>query len=163
MFYHILHHSVFVTTRICNLLISQSFYSWLYLSKNKTDTWYCFFQFYKMRKAALFAECYWLYLGIFIILFTCNVTIHANHETGYFPLMKLWQTIQFEQQIGFNYFVGALSGGRTAQKECCTENIFLSLPGKMNCQHLMIDICIVIQIVSLALNIRYRSIYNEFR
>lgn len=90
------------------------------------------------------------------IYHTCNVTIHANHETGYFTHIKLWQIIQFGQQIGSDYF-GA------AQKECCTENIFLSLPGKMDCQRLMIDICIVIQIVSLALNIRYRSIYNEFR
>lgn len=42
-----------------------------------------------------------------------------------------------------------------------TKNIFLSLAGKMNCQRLMTDICIVIQIVSLAMSIRYRPINNK--
>lgn len=41
------------------------------------------------------------------------------------------------------------------------KNIILSLAGKMNCQRLMTDICIVIQIVSLAMSIRYRPINNK--
>lgn len=80
-----------------------------------------------------------------------------------FPLWNYDKQFNLDKKSASTTLVAPNQKKRTAQKECCTENIFLSLPGKMNCQHLMIDICIVIQIVSLALNIRYRSIYNEFR
>lgn len=66
----------------------------------------------------------WLYFGIFIILFTCNVTIHANHETGYFTLIKLWQTIQFGQQISSNYFGCALSGKEQHRKSGARKTFF---------------------------------------
>lgn len=67
---------------------------------------------------------HWLYFRIFIILFTCNVTIRANHETRYFPLMKLRQTIQFGQQIGFSYFGGALSGKEHRRKSAAPKTFF---------------------------------------
>lgn len=74
----------------------------------------CYWQFIKLVYIYLFlqetnmlvsctSKFHHFYIVIFIILFTCYVTVHENHETGYIPLMKSWQTVQFEHQIGFVY------------------------------------------------------------
>lgn len=97
-----------------------------------------------------------------------SVTIHANHETGQFAYCKMmtnrsiWATNRL--RLLWLRFIGKGGwGGDWHRKSGVQETFFFLCQGKMNCQPLMIDICIVIQIVSLALNIRYRSIYNEFR
>lgn len=159
------HHSVFVMCGICNLLNSQFTYCCLYLSRNQTVCWFLIlcFQYHKMHISCAVCLCHRLYFGIFIILFTCNITIHANHETRYFPLMKLRQTIQFGQQIGSSYF-----GEASYQEKNSTERVlhqkhfsFFAKKNELstfNDRYLHCDTNRV-----LGLNIRYRSIYNEFR
>lgn len=126
----------------------------LYLHNIKIDSGNCFSISQNAYGTTLF-----LYFGIFVILFTCNVIIHVNHETGYFPLMTK-HSIRVNK-LASTSLVKPYQGKSSTEQ--CTENIFLSFPRKnelstFNDRYLHCDTNRV-----LGLNIRYRSINNEFR